>query len=157
MSHQGRIRCSAGLLLLLWVPEGAQGAPQDCSDCTQAVRRAIDLLPRPPPHVAVVDVDSSTPLLRAKLRGVDAFVAPDQRVIFIRMHGRALQSAVKHRASFDFVLAAVIWHEMAHLEGADEAAAQRAEEELCAQFIVGRRVSAELGLRHLTLLRNRGR
>jgi predicted Zn-dependent protease len=56
---------------------------------------------------------------------------------------------------WDYALAAVIWHEMAHVDGADEAEAQRQEERLWQQFIVERRVEAGIGLKYLALLRKR--
>ena len=40
-----------------------------------------------------------------------------------------MQAALKGPGIFDYALATVIWHEMAHIDGADEVAAQEAEEQ----------------------------
>ena len=44
--------------------------------------------------------------------------------------GAALRGAQNGRGIFDYALATLIWHEMAHLAGASEREAQRQEEEL---------------------------
>jgi hypothetical protein len=44
---------------------------------------------------------------------------------------------------------------MAHIEGADEATAQRAEEQLWAQFVVSQRVDPVRGIQYLALLKRR--
>jgi hypothetical protein len=75
--------------------------------------------------------------------------------VYLRQQGDVLQHAVKNGGVFDYALAIVIWHEMAHLEGAGEQEAQRREEELWQQFVVARRVDPVKGLNYLTLLRNR--
>jgi hypothetical protein len=53
------------------------------------------------------------------------------------------------------MLAAVIWHEMAHAEGCDEAEARRREEDLWQQFVRGRLVDGSVGLTYLDELRRR--
>jgi len=55
--------------------------------------------------------------------------------------------------------AAIIWHEMAHLGGADEREAQRKEEGPWKRFVVEKRVDAVTALRYLKLMddRHRGR
>jgi hypothetical protein len=49
----------------------------------------------------------------------------------------------------DYMLAAIIWHEMAHVEGADEQDAQKREQELWTSFIRDERVDRLVGLRYL--------
>jgi hypothetical protein len=63
--------------------------------------------------------------------------------------------AIKPKRTFDFALAAIIWHEMAHIDGADEAAAQRAEEQLWREFILGGPVDRTRGMQYLALLQKR--
>ena len=63
--------------------------------------------------------------------------------------------AIKRKRTFDFALAAIIWHEMAHIDGADEAAAQRAEEQLWREFILGGPVDRTRGMQYLALLQKR--
>ena len=62
---------------------------------------------------------------------------------------------MKGAGIFDYVLATIIWHEMAHIDGADEANARRAEEDLWTQFVVARRVDSARGLNYLGLLKKR--
>ena len=47
------------------------------------------------------------------------------------------------------MLAAVIWHEMAHADGLDEAQARRREEELWRGFVSTRVVDSTFGLEYL--------
>ena len=55
----------------------------------------------------------------------------------------------------DYVLATLIWHEMAHIAGADEREAQRQEEELWREYLLARRVDTGRGLNYLVLLTKR--
>jgi hypothetical protein len=134
---------------------GPATAGADSDPCAEAITRALKLLPRQPERVVVVDTENATPLLQAKLQHVDGFVTTGLRIVYLKRQGAALQQAVKKPGFFDHVLAIVIWHEMAHLEGADEATAQRAEEDLWTQYVVTRRVDGPSGLRYLALLKKR--
>jgi hypothetical protein len=69
--------------------------------------------------------------------------------------GPTLRGAQNGSGIFDYALATLIWHEMAHLGGADEREAQRQEEELWEQFLAGGRVDTGRGLNYLALLRKR--
>jgi hypothetical protein len=53
------------------------------------------------------------------------------------------------------MLAAVIWHEMAHTEGLDERHAQQREEDLWQQFVQRALVDSGVGLTYLDELRRR--
>lgn len=53
------------------------------------------------------------------------------------------------------MLASIIWHEMAHLEGADEREAQRREEALWTGFVLHHRVDEVAGLRYLDIMKKR--
>ncbi len=53
------------------------------------------------------------------------------------------------------MLASIVWHEMAHLRGADEADAQRAEEELWTRFVRDQAIERDCGLRYLNQLKKR--
>jgi hypothetical protein len=149
-------RCAFGLLLLIAATLASPVAASDsCATCEAAVRRAVKLLPQQPERVVVVDMDATTALLRARMSHTDAFVTTGLRVVYVRKQGRALQDALKGDMFFDYVLAVIIWHEMAHLDGADERGAQQAEEDLWQQFIVGRRVTPDRGMAYLGLLSKR--
>jgi hypothetical protein len=120
----------------------------------EAVTRALRLLPRQPDKIVVVERDEGF-RVRAGKPHVEAFVNHGSRVVCLVRRGVTLQAALKGPGIFDYALAAVIWHEMAHIDGADEAAAQEAEEELWREFIVAQRVDAARGMRYLALLKKR--
>jgi hypothetical protein len=120
----------------------------------EAVARAVRLLPRQPEKVTVVDVDN-TPVLKEKLGRTEGFVTHGIRVVYLRQQGLTLQHAVKRGGVFDYALAAIIWHEMAHIDGAKEPDAQRQEELLWRQFILQRRVAGVTGLAYLASLQRR--
>jgi hypothetical protein len=86
---------------------------------------------------------------------VEAFANPADRVIYLVRQGVTLQGALKGPGIFDYALAAVIWHEMAHLDGTGETAAQQAEEQLWMQFVLSQRVDRTRGLQYLALLEKR--
>ena len=69
--------------------------------------------------------------------------------------GGTLRGAQKGAGILDYVLASLIWHEMAHLAGAGEPEAQRQEEELWTQYVAAGRVDTNRGLNYLALLKQR--
>ena len=75
--------------------------------------------------------------------------------MYLVRQGVTLQQALKGAGVFDYALATVIWHEMAHIDGADETKAQLAEEKLWEEFVLARRVDSASGLRYLALLKKR--
>jgi hypothetical protein len=149
-------RCVFGLLILiraLLAPCPAVGA--DAALYEETIARVLRLLPRQPDKVVVVDANGSTRLLRDALQHVEAFVTRGQRFVYLARQGATLQRALKGAGIFDYALATVIWHEMAHIDGADEAKARREEEQLWMQFVVARRVDSARGLNYLALLKKR--
>jgi hypothetical protein len=48
----------------------------------------------------------------------------------LKKQGLTFDHALEGAGDWDYALAAIIWHEMAHINGADEAEAQRQEEQL---------------------------
>lgn len=75
--------------------------------------------------------------------------------MYLMRQGPTLQQALKGSGIFDYALAIVIWHEMAHIDGADEPTAQREEEQLWKEFILTRRVDSVRGLNYLAVLKKR--
>lgn len=135
------------LMLLVSLSGGGQlFAASDA--CEEAVQRAVRLLPERPPKIEIVDDQQ---------HHVDAFVRAGKRVVYLRRSGDTLRHAAEGRGVFDYVLAVTIWHEMAHLDGADEREAQRQEEQLWMQYIVERRIDSVQGLEYLRLLQKRHR
>ena len=121
---------------------------------TKPSRRALRLLPRQPDKIVVVERDERSHVRSGKPY-VEAFVNHGSRVVYLVRQGVTLQATLKGPGIFDYALATVIWHEMAHIDGADEAAAQEAEEQLWMEFVVAQRVDRTRGMRYLALLKKR--
>jgi hypothetical protein len=133
----------------------ALAAQPHCAECERVVARAVKLLPQRPHRVVVVDADSVPPALRRRIQLAEGFVTAGDDTVYLKKQGLTFHQALRGAGNWDYALAAVIWHEMAHINGADEAEAQRQEELLWRQFIVERRIDAGAGLRYLALLRKR--
>jgi len=142
----------ATLLVLLWPGQASAG---DDADCRRTVERVVKLLPKPPIRVVIVDANQAEPSARRALRRIDAFTTKGSPVVYLTHHSDVLQGALKEWALHEHVLAATIWHEMAHIEGADEAEAQRREEALLTDYIIRGRVDRVEGMRYLAILRSR--
>ena len=140
-----------GPLVLLGTLLGLSPVNAGPSAYHEAVTRAVRLLPRQPAPIVVVEREEGSDVRRGKAH-VEGFVNHGGRVIYLIRQGVTLQAALKGPGIFDYALATVIWHEMAHIDGADEAAAQEAEERLWMEFIVTQRVD---GARGLALLKKR--
>jgi hypothetical protein len=132
------------------------GAQTDGQRYDPTVRRALALLPTQPRKVLVVDASRALQRVDAEGRKVQAFVIVGEDAVYLVAQGDALRRGQNEGAGMlDYVLATLIWHEMAHIAGADEREAQRQEEELWQRFVTGSRVDSGRGLRYLALLRKR--
>lgn len=145
-------RYAAALLVLSW--SGVACARDDAS-YHRTVERVLTLLPKRPIRVVVVDPNQADADARYVLQRIDAFITKGSRVVYLTLHGAILQGALKEWTFHEHILAAIIWHEMAHIEGADEAEAQRREEALLTDFIIRERVDRVEGMRYLAVLRSR--
>jgi hypothetical protein len=154
-----------GWLISLVIVVGMAAAAPRAEDhkrgpCDRAVSRAVALLPRRPTQVAVIDANEARPGVRETLLKLDAFtlrvdaVAMDRsKVVYLVKQSTVLQEAAKGSQFHGYVLASIIWHEMAHLDGADERGARHAEEQLWTGFVrdgVFDQVSAHRYLNALT-------
>jgi hypothetical protein len=119
------------------------------------VKRALRLLPKQPAKILVVDATDAARAIDAHGRRVQAFVRYGENVVYLIAQGRTLRDAEGLSGIFDYVLAAVIWHEMAHLAGAGEREAQRQEEKLWMQYVARGRVETNRGLKYLAVLNSR--
>jgi len=120
----------------------------------EAIARALRLLPRQPERIVLVErADVSNP--HQGQPKVEAYVHRGGKLIYLIRQGPTLKAALKRPDIFDYALAAIIWHEMAHIDGADELAAQRAEEQLWKEFILANRVDRARGMKYLALLNKR--
>ena len=135
--------------LLGFSPVGAHASPYK-----EAIARALRLLPRQPERVVLVDRADGSLEHMGKPK-VEAFVKHGGRVVYLVRQGVTLQATLKGPGIFDYALATVIWHEMAHIDGADETAAQQAEEQLWMQFVLAQRVDRGRGMRYLALRKKR--
>jgi hypothetical protein len=117
-----------------------------------AIGRALRLLPRQPENIVIVERPAPG---QHSGKAREAFVNRGQPTVYLVRQGVTLQAALKGPGIFDYALATVIWHEIAHIEGADEAGAQIAEEELWKAFILNQRVDRTRGMQYLALLRKR--
>jgi hypothetical protein len=98
------------------------------------VRRALALIGSASPRVLLYDPILYQPRVRARLERLEAFVAENNRHIYLNQRGHALQDAVDGQPYGIYVLAAILAHEMAHLEGKDESNARRIEREWVLRF-----------------------
>ena len=136
----------------------SQAPPRPAEEVMAA---ALSLLPEQPAYVSLIDVHAQEDQrIRQALRPLEAFTLAGKKGVFVNVHGAALRRAMLARderiCRLDVhVLAAIVWHEMAHIAGADEAGAQAREEELWEQFLGERQVDAELGLRQMQIYSSR--
>ncbi len=120
-----------------------------------ALTRALDLLPRKPARVAVIDATHARPDTRDALLGLDAFVVRDSPVVYVVRQSALLRGAMAGSSIHVHALAAAIWHEVTHVDGADEREARTHEQALWTSFIRDQRVDREYGLRYLSALERR--
>jgi hypothetical protein len=120
-----------------------------------AIRRALGLLPRRPAEVSVVTADQVDPEARERFLKAEAFFSKGRPTVYITEHSPVLQAAQQGSSIHVHVLAAIIWHEMAHMEGADESEAQRREESMWTRFVRDGLVDQVTALRYLKLLAGR--
>ena len=125
------------------------------SEDATAIGRALQLLSRRPEKVAVIDPDDATPQGRKILAKSDAFITEGGRIVYINRHSEVLTGARQGSSLYICMLASIIWHEMAHIDGADEHGAQRQEEGLWKRFLVEGRVDRVTALRYLKLMNDR--
>lgn len=118
----------------------------------RTLARALDLLPGRHPRVAVIDAMRARPDVRNTLLRLDAFVVRDSAVVYVVRQSTLLRGAIAGSSVHLHALAAAIWHEVAHVEGADERDARNREQLLWTGFIRDQRVDRVDGLRYLSAL-----
>ena len=120
-----------------------------------AITAAVALLSEVPKVIAVMDITPAKPTVRDRLRRLDAFTVEGNDVIYLVDGSEILRGAQQGSAFHRAALAAVIWHEMAHLDGADEREARKAESTLWASFVRDGLIDQLTGLRYLSALERR--
>ena len=120
-----------------------------------ALVEALRLLPRLPARVAVLDAAEARPQVRERLLRLDAFVLEGSAVVYVVKQSALLRGAMGGSSFHTHALAAVIWHEMAHVDGADEREARAREEALWTRYVRDQRVDEVKALRYLAALKRR--
>jgi hypothetical protein len=121
----------------------------------QAIAAALALLPMVPKRIAVIDVSGAKPDVRERLVRLDAFTVSGNDVVYL-VDGSELLRGAQHGFRFHrAAVAAVIWHEMAHLDGADEREARKAESRIWTSFVRDGFIDQTTGLRYLNALEKR--
>ena len=108
-----------------------------------------------PDRLAVIDVDQAKPDVKPTLQKLDAFTVKGSPVVYIVRQSALLRGAVEGLAFHSHALASVIWHEMAHAEGADEREARQREQSLWTTFVRDQRIDQVTALRYLNALATR--
>ena len=86
----------------------------------RTLQGALEALPRQPERIIVVESESLPLGHEKQLRDLDAFVRIGRSVIYLRRQSPTLLAAEFSGGPYLLMLAAIIWHEMAHTEGLDE-------------------------------------
>jgi hypothetical protein len=150
-------RRTVGILVVAAGVVVVSSTSEASDETAAAIQRAVKLLPKQPFQVAVIDADEAKDEARAILLKLDAFVVKGSQVVYLTKHSAVLQGASQGSALHTHMLASIIWHEMAHAEGADEPEAQRREQALWMQFLRDGKVDTMIALRYADLLANRHR
>ena len=140
---------------LLLLASLAQAPGREESPYHETIERVLKLLPERPAQVVVVDPDQAGAEIRATLLRMEAFITKGGRVVYLTSHGEALRGALKGWSLHEYILASIVWHEMAHIEGADEIEAQLREEALWIRYVMDERVDPGDGMRYLSGLKSR--
>jgi hypothetical protein len=125
------------------------------TDERAAVVRALRLLSALPARVAILDAEDARPEVKVTLLRLDAFVLKGRPEVYIVRQSPLLRCAVRHELLCTNALAAVLWHEMAHVDGADERLARKREEALWTTFIRDQQVDPVAALRYLDAMVHR--
>ena len=153
MLPRSSVRRVLGTLVLAVALPGLLPLCASANSYSDALDRASRMLPRQPEKIVIVERPTAPDQPAGKPR--EAFINLGEPTVYLVRQGATLQRASEGPGIFDFALAAIIWHEMAHIDGADEPAAQRAEEQLWKGFILGGRVDRTRGMQYLALLHGR--
>jgi hypothetical protein len=140
---------------LLCVASLAQAPGREGSPYHETIERVLKLLPKRPAQVVIVDPNQAGAEIRGTLLRMEAFITKGGRVVYLTSQSEALQGALKGWSLHEYILASIIWHEMAHIEGADEMEAQRREEALWIRYVMDERVDPGDGMRYLSGLKSR--
>ena len=120
-----------------------------------ALVKVLQLLPRLPARIAVLDAADARPQVQERLLRLDGFVLEGSPVVYVVKQSALLRGAVAGSSFHTYALAAVVWHEMAHVDGADEREARAREEALWTRYVRDQRVDELTALRYMAALKRR--
>jgi hypothetical protein len=140
---------------VLWGQVTPLSGDTRCRDCNEVIRRIEKLLPRRPEKVVVIDTGREPPGFQRQIRHAEGFTIPGDTTVYLKKQGPTFQRALQGAGIWDYAVAIIVWHEMAHIDGADEPIAERQEETLWQAYVVEGRVDASRGLKYLKLLQAR--
>ena len=147
--------CSYWWALIVMLAWPSASSSRGVPEYDQLVQRVMTLLPKPPSQVVIVDTQRAADDVPEALRTVDAFSVIGSRRVYLTSHNEILRGALDGWPMYEHMLAAIIWHEMAHIEGADEREAQRREEALWKDYMLTGRIDHGEGMRYLQILAGR--
>jgi hypothetical protein len=119
------------------------------------LRLALSALPRRPTRIVIVGNAAMPADVAGRVRDLDGFVPVGSGTIYLRRESVTLREAEVSGGPYTLMLAAVIWHELAHVNGCDEAQARDSETRLWQEFVRSGRVDSALGLTYLAELLHR--
>ncbi len=166
MTHARRMLATALLLVAADASAIAEAGPHDrdplivadgpdASAEREALLAAVALLPRSPARIAVIDANEARPEVRPKLLSLDTFITHGSPVVYVLRQSPLLRGARAASPFHTLALAAALWHELAHVDGADEREARKREEALWTSFVRDQRIDQTTGLRYLSALSKR--
>ncbi len=122
----------------------------------RALARAMKLLPHPP-KVPIRMIDPDLAPDPDAVRGVDAFLVREEngklrQAIYLNRGSEVVEKAIQGRDIAIAILATVIHHEQAHLAGAGEEQARRAERDFFRSLVQAGRVPVDEGVAYLHVL-----
>jgi len=106
----------------------------------------LALVPAQPPLIVIVDLDDLSIDARQRVGNLEAFVLSGNPAVFVVRQGVALRDAELGGAFDRLLLASVVWHEMAHLDGLDEPAALEREARFWRELVGAGRIDSGQGL-----------
>jgi len=119
---------------------------------TTVVSQALALLGHADQPVVIFDPAQYDAAHRAKLEQFEAFVFKARGVIYLNGHGKVSAEAIAGRPHGVYVLAAILAHEMAHIQGLDERGALEAERRCVFQFMKEGRIPVDVALAHFSAM-----
>ena len=118
-------------------------------DTSGTIHKALVLTGHPSRRVILFDPQQYDPAHRRKVERLEAFVFDEGTEIYLNVRGRAYTEAAAGEPYAVCVLAAILVHEMAHLEGKDERAALAEERRWIYAHLRAGHIPLDVAIQHL--------